>query len=206
MTQDYSAPVPPPPGYRESYQFHYPVRMLSGIALLLFVTLCPLLTWGTYLYHTQWNTMPLIESGVELLVALLVFFLTPVVTIVVHELLHGLVLHLLGYRVSYGVAWYLGAAYAAAFRQFVRRDHTIVVALTPLIVLTTLVVPLLSIPNPFVIEGAIIALVVNTSGAVGDVYVVLRLLRMPPGTLFYDLDIQHMLVFEPYVPHQPSPS
>ena len=44
---------------------------------------------------------------------------------------------------------------------------------------------------------AFFVLVVNTSGAVGDLSLAWRLLRMPPETLLYDVDARHSYIFYP---------
>jgi hypothetical protein len=191
----------PPPGYRTSYPFHYPMQWLSLVSLGVFLVACPLLFWLTAAYRAAQQRTAILSLEVDTVFTLVAWvLLLPTVTIlviVVHELLHGLALRVLGYRVSYGIAPHLGAAYAAAFGQFLPRRHMLPVALTPLVGLTLLLVPLLTVPNRFVVGGALLALLINSSGAVGDIYAVWRTLRMPRGTLFYDIDPLHMLVFEP---------
>ncbi len=115
-------------------------------------------------------------------------------TIVIHELLHGVVFGLLGYRVQYGLAPALGAAYAAAFGQWQTRGHNALAAAAPLFLLTALGIPLLTVPG-VVSNIAFVLLLINTSGAVGDVYILYRLARMPRGTLLYDIDIVTMLIY-----------
>ena len=44
---------------------------------------------------------------------------------------------------------------------------------------------------------AVTALMMNTAGAVGDMYLAWRLLRMPRATLLYDKDVKTMLVYRP---------
>ncbi|WP_458208200.1 DUF3267 domain-containing protein [Haladaptatus sp. NG-SE-30] len=117
-------------------------------------------------------------------------------TLIVHEAIHGLVFYLLGYRVSFGFAPHIPALYTAAFDQFVTRRDDLLVELTPLVGITVVAIPLLAGP-PVVASVAYLALLVNTSGAVGDIHLAWRLWRMPPETVFYDVDIEHGYVFEP---------
>lgn len=101
------------------------------------------------------------------------------------------------YDVRYGAAPYMGAFYAAAFHQFVRREHVPWIAVAPLVVITLVGVPLLAAPAPLFALWAFLVLVVNASGAVGDLYAVYRTWRTPEGTLLYDSDIRHSYLFYP---------
>ncbi|GAA0224644.1 DUF3267 domain-containing protein [Halobacterium noricense] len=117
-------------------------------------------------------------------------------TLVVHEAIHGLVFRRLGYRVSYGFEPRIPALYTAAFGQFVTRRDNMLVGVAPLVVMTLVGIPLLAGPMPVAL-AAYFALLVNTSGAVGDLYLLWRLRRMPTETVLYDTDIRHSYIFEP---------
>jgi hypothetical protein len=130
---------------------------------------------------------------------LAIVVVTVVATMVIHELAHGLAYRLLGYRVTYGVSGHLFAAYAAALEQWQKRDHNVIVALAPLIVLTVILVPMLAASSSIVVLIGMSALLMNTAGAVGDVYLVWRLRQLPRATLLYDIDDRTMLVYEPVV-------
>ena len=84
----------------------------------------------------------------------------------------------------------------AAFGQFQTRRDNVRCALAPLVVFTVVLTPLLAGPLPVALL-AFFVLVVNTSGAVGDLYLTWRLLRMPPETLLYDVDARHSYIFYP---------
>ena len=192
-TTDRSPPGPPesPEGYGEPIEFSYPGLWLSAGSLVLFVLavagfgrLMRALRGGTAVEFTVGL------AGIGVVAAL------AVATIVVHELVHGLVYHLLGYRVRYGLALNMGAAYAAAFGQFQTRRDNLLVGLAPLAVFTVVLTPLLAGPLPVAL-AAFLVLVVNTSGAIGDLYLSWRLLRMPEGALLYDVDIRHSYVYYP---------
>lgn len=188
-------PIPPPPsGYRAPKRFAYPMAMLHVISLVALAA--SIIAYGILATQAQRITLSqLLPQGLlELVIALLVF---PAV-ILLHEATHGLTYQLLGYRVSYGLAPELGAAYAAAFGQFQKRGHNLIAAIMPLLVITLIGVPLLTVPdNRLLALVMFVALLVNTSGAVGDVYIIWRLLRMPPGTLLYDVSVEQMLIYEP---------
>lgn len=63
--------------------------------------------------------------------------------------------------------------------------------------LTLASVPLLTVPNAAVVFAALTVLIGKTGGAIGDLYIISRLLRLPRGTLLRDRDPQTTLVFEP---------
>lgn len=185
---------PPPAGYRAPYSFVYPKLGMNIGAVAMVLVLIPLLAGFTWLLQGK---SPLSGStGLSGWRVLLFSLGVAAVTIVVHELIHGLAYRILGYRVSYGIYWKLGF-YTAALRQFQQRDHIIVSALAPLVLLTVVMLPLLAIPNSLILEVAFIVLLVNTSGAVGDLYFTWRLWHVPRRTLAYDTDSSHSYVYEP---------
>jgi hypothetical protein len=73
------------------------------------------------------------------------------------------------------------------------------VALAPLIALTAILVPMLAVSSRIVVLVGMSALLMNTAGAVGDVYLVWRLKRLPRPTSLYDVDEKTMLVYVPVV-------
>lgn len=195
-----------PDGYEDPHEFRYSLPvLLVGILLLLFPSL---FLFGNLLWYAQGplaleSLFGLETSGdgaFEFSVSMglvLVFFASIGAVTVLHELVHGLVYRLLGYTVSYGVAPHLGAFYACAFHQFHTRRHDLLVGIAPLVVLDLLLAPLLFVPVPALAFSAFVALLFNTLGAVGDLYLLGHLLRMPAGTLLYDSDIRHSYVYYP---------
>lgn len=194
-----------PEGYADAYQFEYP-------KLLLFVSASVLLIGSVILYGwllIRWQgpeVLPVVfEMGADEEIAIIftlgetaVPFLFGFLTVaIVHELLHGVVYQWYGYEVSYGVYWRMGAVYAAVFHQFQSREDNLRVGIAPLVVLTGICLPLLAVPHPIIATTAFFILTLNTAGAVGDIYALWRFYRMPSGTLFYDVTIHHMYVFEP---------
>lgn len=188
-----SSDPPSPAGYRSPYLFQYPQRGLQIAGLLVFLVTAAVLGYITWLLHGSPADVVISFD----LTSLILVIITVGLIVVVHELVHAAVLRLMDYRVQFGFNWRLPGAYAAAFGQFMERNHNLWTALAPLVVINLLAVPLLAVPFFPVVSLAFIALLVNTSGAVGDLYLAWRLLRMPRQTLLYDVSPERMLVFEP---------
>lgn len=199
-------PPPTPDGYDEPYRFEYS----SVVLLLLSVPTCLLsaVGFGRLLWAVQGPAVfaavfGVTETGEVVTITLDVakvagpFVVALVVTVVVHELVHGAVMHYHGQSVTYGVNPSMGAFYASSFGQFQRREQLFGIALAPLVVISAVAAPLLAVPVPVVALTAYLVAVVNATGAVGDLYLVWRLWRMPEGTLMYDADLRHWYVFEP---------
>jgi Putative zincin peptidase len=189
-----AAPLPPPPtGYRPATHFRYPKLVLQVAAVVVLLITTPLLLMLTGFLQGGAGGIAFVANPRDLGLAVL----TVCITVVVHELIHGLAYQLFGYHVTYGASLQLMAAYAGAFGQWQRRDHNIVVALAPLLVLTALLLPLLASSSPTLVLVGFTALLFNTGGAVGDLYLAGRLLRLPRAALLYDVDPQTMLIFLP---------
>ncbi|MBN1579956.1 MAG: DUF3267 domain-containing protein, partial [Anaerolineae bacterium] len=183
----------PPPGYQPAMRFEYPKMGLQIAAFVVLIGITPLLLFLVIVLQRQ--SLGGLFSDTDRLVQLVLVVATVLITMVIHELVHGLAYRLLGYRVTFGVSVHLFAAYAAAFGQWQTRDHNIVAALAPLVVLTLLCIPMLALPNTVIVWLALIVLMMNTSGAVGDLYLVWRLLHLPRKTLLYDVDVKTMLIY-----------
>lgn len=111
-----------------------------------------------------------------------------IVTLPLHELLHGAAIRACGHRPRYGMKLHKGVLYATADQALFRRDEYIVVALTPLIVITlacligTIVLPV------WMQFWLLLAAAFNAGGAIGDLWMVKILLRYPRSTLVRDLE------------------
>ena len=188
-------PAPPSlPGYGDPYRFEYPGLWLQVGATALAIVCLVGYSW---LAATLRGGEFAITVGPAGLVVLLATF---VATTVVHEAIHGTVARLLGYRVSYGIVWSMAAAYAASFEQPIARRDTAIVAAAPLAVLTPFGIALLPVVDGLALLVAFFTLVLNTASAVGDLYLLARLARMPEGTVLYDVSVDEMLVYEPAGP------
>ncbi len=190
MSHSESEAVPPvpPAGYGAPLRFRYPVAVLQIASVLLLVVAAPLLALLTALLRGDTAAIPPVLGVVDVLALLA----TIVATVLLHELVHGLSYRALGYRVSYGVSLRLVAAYAAAFGQWQRRNHNLLVALAPLLVMTPLLLLLITLGGSTAARLGFAALLFNSAGAVGDLYLAYRLLRAPAATLLYDADPRTM--------------
>lgn len=202
---DRVSPPGAPGGYQDPYRFEYPKLVLFVSAVLL--TVGSVIVYGRLLVRLQGpDVLPVVfEVGdqgefavVFTLGELAIPFVVSFVSVaVIHELIHGVVYERYGYEVSYGVYWSLGAVYAAVFQQFHSREDNLRVGIAPLAVITVVCLPLLAVPHPLMATTAFFVLVLNTAGGVGDIYALQRFYRLPPGTVFYDITIHHMYVYEP---------
>lgn len=193
VQQTVSSDPPVPAGYSPPYLFQYPQLGLQIAGLIVFLMTAAGLGYTTWLLQ---------GSPAEVVISfdltnLILVIITIVLTVVIHELVHGLVLRLMDYRVQFGFNWRLPGAYAAVLGQFMERNHNLWTTLAPLVVINLLAAPLLVVPLIPVVSLAFIVFLVNTAGAVGDLYLAWRLLRMPRQTLLYDVSSDRMLVFEP---------
>ncbi|HEU5230625.1 MAG TPA: DUF3267 domain-containing protein [Ktedonobacteraceae bacterium] len=101
-----------------------------------------------------------------------------------HELIHALAFLLWGGTPHFGAKLPL-ALYCGARDQLFRRNQYLVVGLAPLVVITLAGV-VLTLAAPVLASYLLFAQIGNISGAAGDLWTVLRLLRQPAGTVVED--------------------
>jgi hypothetical protein len=101
-----------------------------------------------------------------------------VLTLVLHELTHGLVMQLFGAKPSYGFIWQGLLFYATSPGHAYQRNSYLVIALAPFILIT-----MLTVLGMWVWQGTIwvvilgICGIINASGAVGDLWLTMIVLR-----------------------------
>ena len=104
-----------------------------------------------------------------------------VVVLVLHEGLHGAAGVLFGYRPTFGVQLPL---VFTTYEEKIARNHLVAIALAPLVILDAVfVMAFLLIPGEIFWN---LCFSVNTIGAVGDVWIVTRVLSHPRETVFQD--------------------
>lgn len=104
-----------------------------------------------------------------------------IVVLLLHEGLHGLVGKLLGYKPIFGVEPPL---VFTTFRERIRRNHLIAIALAPLIVLDVAAVALYASGSLRLFAD--LCFTVNTIGALGDVWIVSKLVGHGADTFVQD--------------------
>lgn len=101
--------------------------------------------------------------------------------LVLHEGLHGAAGKLLGYRPIFGVQPPL---VFTTFKEKIARNHLVVIALAPLVILdAAFIIAFVLVPGHIFWD---LCFAVNTIGALGDVWIVTRVLSHPPQTVFQD--------------------
>lgn len=114
--------------------------------------------------------------------ALLIWLLTAIITVIIlHEAIHGMVAKLFGHNPIFGLK--LPLVYIT-FSDKIPRGHFILVALAPLVILD--IVFILMYINGVLKLFSDFCIVVNTIGATGDVWIVIKLLGVEKGTLVQD--------------------
>jgi hypothetical protein len=137
-------------------------------------------------YAAQTHSISGHVEGWGLFVWLMVNVVAYMVMIVVHEAIHGLAFAFWGGKPYFGaklpVAFFCGAR-----NQVFRRNAYVVIGLAPLIVITVAGVVFTWLA-PGLAAYVLLGTVGNVSGAAGDVWVVLRLLRQPAHVLVEDTE------------------
>ena len=103
-----------------------------------------------------------------------------------HELLHGAAFAFWGGKPYYGAKLPF-ALYCSAKNQLFRRNQYIVMGLAPLVVITLAGI-IFTLLSPALAAYTIFATAGNFSGAAGDVWTVMRLLRQPGHALIEDTE------------------
>jgi Putative zincin peptidase len=176
-----------PPTYLQSRALDLTSRpglmiILNVVGLLLFFA------FGLAFLHLAAAFYPGIAFGISNFSALwgiLAFLLAYAAVLVLHELVHGLFFVILTRsRPHFGIKQMY--AYACAPDWYIPRNQFLVVGLAPLILITLagfLILPLL---GPSLVTFTLFAMAVNASGAIGDLYTVLWILRFPANAFVCD--------------------
>ena len=131
------------------------------------------------------NSGEITIDATTMLVALLILVATTFAVLVLHELVHGLFFWLFtrsrprfGFKGAY--------AYAAAPGWYIPRPQFLIVGLAPLALISLaglLILPFIAFPFSLTL---ILALIANATGAIGDLYMTIRLLFVPQHVLIED--------------------
>jgi uncharacterized membrane protein (DUF485 family) len=186
-----------PDGYRQTDEIDLAKNkslavLLSLVAMVLFV-LCFLLL-GSFVGWAR----PELSTGTSVftldLFRILTFFAAIILTILVHEAIHGFFFWVFT-RSQPVFALRLEYAYAAAPDWFIPVRQYWIIGLAPLLLIGALGLVLIFVASPGWIPMLVFLVALNTAGAVGDLFIVARLLRLSPGSLVKDAGDQ-MSFFE----------
>ena len=127
------------------------------------------------------------DMGIDSLASFLPLLGGLVLMPVLHELVHGISMRSFGARPRYGFLWKAMAFYATAPGFAFQRRRYLVVALSPLVVLSLLAVLLMALlpGTPWIGLIAFIA-ALNATGAIGDLWITGLVLRYPKDAYIVD--------------------
>lgn len=114
-------------------------------------------------------------------------FIAVVLTIILHELTHGLFIRIFGARPKFGILWKGMMFYATSTGYAFQRNKYLVIALAPFVLIS-----LLLIVGMWLLQGTVwVALLgicgtLNASGAIGDMWITVIVLRYASEALIID--------------------
>lgn len=156
--------------------------LLNVVGLLLFFA------FGLAFLHLAVMFYPGISFGIIKISALwgiLALLLAYAAVLVLHELVHGLFFVILTRsRPHFGIKQMY--AYACAPDWYIPRNQFLVVGLAPLILITAAGFLLLPLLSTSLATFVLFAMAINASGAIGDIYTVVWMLRFPAQALVCD--------------------
>lgn len=169
---------------------------LKNLKQLIFLNLAGLILLIFSVWFFRWYVNS-IRSDVEtlfnfefseistLLISLALLLLTVVFVLLLHEGFHAFFFWffskqkpIIGFKGAY--------AYASMPGWYFPRNQYLLITIAPLVFITLIGMLLLIILPTSILNLALIALIINTSGAVGDLLVFIRLLTKPPTTFALD--------------------
>jgi len=168
-----------PNNYQEVLHWRVTEKPIRVIALnILGVFLCVI--FGL-LFSSLAASVGKLSSGGEFGLGAIAFVLVGIpITLVFHELVHGLVMQAFGARPKYGVLWKQMMAYATSPGYAYRRNNYVVIALAPLVVISVFaVLGMWLLQSTFWVVLFGICGFINASGAAGDLWITLLVLRYP---------------------------
>ncbi len=180
-----------PPNFVERGRFTLKSRStllllnLSGLGLAL-ISAWFFITLASFLRpEAQDQVFVFRFEGLQSLLSFLLLMLTLAFTLILHEAVHGLGFWLLA-GVKPQFAFRGTYAYAAAPGWYIPAEIYFWIGIAPLLILSLLAAALMAVVPVSALTYVILAAVMNFSGAVGDIWVAIQLLRAPRGSLALD--------------------
>jgi len=198
-----SLPVGPitalPPGYREAHaaRVSQPSTWLPLLALTLAALLVSAgLVFGALAaYHVA--GAPLVIGALPNDVSRLLGYALVLAVLPLHEGVHGWMIRRCGHSPRYGLKWY--ALYTTADSAYFRRDEYLRVLLAPLVLITLGGMAVLLFLPAGAASWVALAVVVNASGAGGDLWMAIIARRCDPAALICD-EADGMRIYLPAPP------
>ena len=197
------SPLPPAPDTRELpgyYQVHY-WRFLEnpGVMqrmLIMAVAVLVGVYFATGPLMRLWHPAEVLNQARGIVVDLIVLFAVVVVMVVVHEAIHGVAMAAFGAKPKFGILWQMGAAYATAPGHAFTRGQFLVVALAPLVVMTPPLLLGMAVLPTFWAQAAQLMLILNASGAAGDLLMSWEIMSFPAQAMVMD-EMDGVRIFMP---------
>ena len=171
------APVTLPDGYQEVlyYRLNKPIRLvvLQILSILLFVVF-GLIFWNVAIGLGK------LPSRVQIgLTGMILLVVGTLLTLFLHELTHGVVMQMFGAKPRYGVLWKQAMFYATTPGYAYRRNDYLLIVLAPLFILSILVILGMWFAQGNALWVALLAIcgAINASGAIGDLWIAIIVLR-----------------------------
>jgi putative zincin peptidase len=161
-----------------------PLALLSLLLLVIGAVFFGFLNYAAYTWQT--HAAAGAGRGWGLLIWIVINIIGYILILPIHELVHAAAFTLWGGKPYFGTKLPY-ALYCGARHQLFRRNQYLVVGLAPLVVITVAGI-IFTLLSPVLASYTIFATVGNVSGAAGDIWVVRRLLRLPPSVLVEDTE------------------
>ncbi len=163
------------------------LRRVAVLSLILFViSALFFIVLNIVAYAAQTHTTSGSIGAVAILLGLFINIVIYVLVMFLHEGIHGLAFAFWGGRPYFGAKLPL-ALFCGAKNQIFRRNHYLVVGLAPLVIITVAGI-IFTLLSPALAVYTLLGTIGNFSGAAGDLWVALRLLRQPRDVLVEDTD------------------
>lgn len=178
------------------------IILINILGLVLFILSLLFFPWFAKHFRPDFTSFFEFEltSLIDIVIGLLKIILPIVLVMVVHEAFHAFFFWffskqkpVVGFKGAYG--------YAALPGWYFPRNQYLIISLAPLFFITLLgLVSLLLLPVS-TLKMVLIALIINTPGAAGDIFVVFRLITKPPSSYVLD-EIDSIEFFTPDASYQ----
>lgn len=162
-----------------------PLLMTSIVMLVIGTVFFVILNIASYVAQTHITRGQI--GGWELLLWIGINIFAYIVVMFLHEGIHALAFLFWGGKPYFGAKLPV-ALYCGAKNQLFRRNQYLVVGLAPLVVISLAAI-VFTLFSPVLASYTLFASIGNFSGAAGDVWSVLRILRHPADVLIEDTEL-----------------